>query len=58
MSTYAIVTVDAGGNTRPALTIAAELTRRGHVVHVLGHERQRELAAAAGYAFEPFESLA
>jgi len=58
MSTYAIVTVDAGGNVPPALAIAAELTRRGHAVHVLGHERQRELVAGAGYAFAPLETLA
>lgn len=58
MPTYAIVTVDGGGNVPPALAIAAELTRRGHAVHVLGHERQRELVAAAGYAFAPLETLA
>jgi UDP:flavonoid glycosyltransferase YjiC (YdhE family) len=58
MSTYAIVTVDAGGNTPPALAIAAELTGRGHQVHVLGHERQRDLVASAAYSFTPLATLA
>ena len=58
MSTYAIVTVPGGGNTPPTLAIAAELTRRGHEVHVLGHEQQRDIVAAAGYAFAPLETLA
>lgn len=58
MSTYAIVTVPGGGNTPPTLAIAAELTRRGHDVHLLGHERQREMLASAGRAFTPLEALA
>ncbi|WP_448809510.1 glycosyltransferase [Agromyces bauzanensis] len=58
MSTYAFVTVDGGGNTPPTLAIAAELRRRGHEVHVLGQERQRDPAAAAGCAFTPLDALA
>lgn len=57
MSTFALVTVAGGGNTPPLLSIAAELTRRGHEVHVLGHEQQRERVAGAGYAFTPLEAL-
>lgn len=57
MSTFAVVTVDAGGNVSPALAIAAALTRRGHDVHVLGHERQRAAIAAAGHAFTAIESV-
>lgn len=51
MSTFAVVTADAGGNVPPALAVAAALTRRGHDVHVLGHERQRATVSAAGHAF-------
>jgi UDP:flavonoid glycosyltransferase YjiC (YdhE family) len=58
MSTYAFVTVDGGGNTPPTLAIASELIRRGHEVHVLGHERQRDSVALAGCAFTPLDALA
>ncbi|UOQ89656.1 hypothetical protein MUN74_01680 [Agromyces endophyticus] len=57
MGTFAIVTVDAGGNVPPALTIAAELARRGHTAHVLAHERLRERVTAAGLPFVELESL-
>ncbi|MGR2753723.1 glycosyltransferase [Agromyces arachidis] len=56
MSTIAVVTVDAGGNTPPALRIATELVRRGNDVEVLGHPRQADAVARAGHAFRPLES--
>lgn len=57
MTVFALVTVDGGGNVPPTLAIAARLIERGHDVHVLGHERQRDVAVAAGHAFTPLESL-
>ena len=57
MSTFAVVTAEAGGNTPPALAIAAALAARGHELHVLGHARQRAAVEAAGFAFTPLASL-
>ena len=57
MSAIAIVTVDAGGNTPPALRIADELSRRGHAVTMLGHRRQAASVERAGHAFRALESL-
>lgn len=57
MSAIAIVTVDAGGNTPPALRIADELARRGHAVTMLGHRRQAESVERAGHAFRALEAL-
>jgi UDP:flavonoid glycosyltransferase YjiC (YdhE family) len=57
MSAITIVTVDAGGNTPPALRIADELARRGHAVTVLGHRRQAEAVQRAGHVFRALPSL-
>jgi len=54
MSDILFVTWDGGGNLPPALSIAAELTRRGHVVRFLGHVQQRARIEESGYAFEAF----
>jgi UDP:flavonoid glycosyltransferase YjiC (YdhE family) len=45
------VTFDAGGNVPPVLTLGRELSRRGHLVTVLGHEQQRTKVEAAGLGF-------
>ncbi len=49
MAEILFVTWDGGGNVPPALGIAAELQRRGHVVRFLGHARQREPITEAGF---------
>lgn len=46
------VTVDAGGNLPPALSIAREIMRRGGSARFLGHEPQRRSIEAAGFPFE------
>lgn len=51
MARILVVTWDGGGNVPPALGIAAELTRRGHRVRVLGHPQQRAAVAEAGLEF-------
>jgi UDP:flavonoid glycosyltransferase YjiC (YdhE family) len=54
MSDILFVTWDGGGNVPPALGIAAQLKLRGHTVRFLGHARQREAIAAAGFDFQPY----
>ncbi len=54
MYSVLFVTWDGGGNVPPALGIAAELTRRGNAVRVLGHPSQKEAIEAAGFEFEGF----
>ena len=41
MAEVLMVTWDGGGNLTPALSVAAELRQRGHVVRFLGHGQQR-----------------
>ncbi|SFR93257.1 glycosyltransferase, MGT family [Microbacterium sp. cf046] len=57
MSTIAIVTVAAGGNVPPAISIGRELIADGHRVHVLGQEDQRVRFETAGFEFTPVASL-
>jgi hypothetical protein len=40
MTTIALLTADAGGNTPPLLAIARTLVADGIDVHVFGHARQ------------------
>ena len=47
-------TLDAGGTVPPLLGVAAEVSRRGHQVRVLGHEQQRAAVEAAGLEFHPY----
>ncbi|KAA0022016.1 glycosyltransferase [Antrihabitans cavernicola] len=54
MSDVLFVTLDAGGNLPPALSIGSELLRRGHRVRMLGHEPQRRAVEAAGLQFIPY----
>ncbi len=54
MDSVLFVTWDGGGNVPPALGIAAELSRRGHAVRVLGHPQQRQAIEAAGLRAEEF----
>ncbi|HYH35295.1 MAG TPA: glycosyltransferase [Nocardioides sp.] len=49
MAQILFVTWDGGGNVPPALALARELQRRGHVVRFLGHPRQRADLEAAGF---------
>lgn len=51
MPTALLVTADLGGNIPPIMGIAGELVRRGWTVHLLGDERLRERAGAAGLRF-------
>ncbi|WP_448004038.1 glycosyltransferase [Agromyces bauzanensis] len=57
MTRFVVVTVDGGGNAPPTLAIAGRLAARGHDVHILGHERQREVVTSAGHAFTPLDAL-
>ena len=45
----------AGGNVSPTLAILNALASRGHRIVVLGHERLRDAAESAGFAFHAFE---
>jgi UDP:flavonoid glycosyltransferase YjiC (YdhE family) len=53
MAEILVVTWDGGGNVPPALGIATELRRRGHTVRFVGHARQHESLAAAGFEVAP-----
>ena len=53
MAEILFVTWDGGGNVPPAVGIATELQRRGHVVRFVGHSQQRESLAAAGFEVAP-----
>src|SRR3954454_2520288 len=52
MATILFATWDGGGNVPPLLGIAAELQRRGHTVHVVGHTGQAD--AVTGLEFSPY----
>jgi UDP:flavonoid glycosyltransferase YjiC (YdhE family) len=56
MATILFVTIDAGGNTPPALAVAAALKKRGHRILFLGHARQRERIENAGFEFRGFKA--
>jgi UDP:flavonoid glycosyltransferase YjiC (YdhE family) len=47
------VTWDGGGNVPPAVGIAQELRQRGHDVRFVGHARQHDSLAAAGFDVAP-----
>ncbi len=53
MAEILFVTWDGGGNVPPAVGIAAELAARGHGIRFVGHPRQREALAAAGFDIAP-----
>lgn len=56
MATILFVTVDAGGNTPPALAIAAALQERGHRILFLGHRHQQGRIEGAGFEFRAYSS--
>jgi UDP:flavonoid glycosyltransferase YjiC (YdhE family) len=56
VATILFVTIEAGGNTPPALAIAAELGARGHRILFLGHAQQRHRITEAGFEFQAFRS--
>jgi MGT family glycosyltransferase len=51
---FLLAAVDGGGTVPPALTVAAELVRRGHAVRVLADPTVESSAQAAGCAFTPW----
>lgn len=63
MADLLFVTWDGGGNVPPAVGIAQELQRRGHDVRFVGHARQHDSLAVAGFDVaatreaRPFSSL-
>jgi UDP:flavonoid glycosyltransferase YjiC (YdhE family) len=54
MARLLFVTWDGGGNLPPALGIAADVQRRGHLVRFLGHAQQRASIEHSGFAFQPY----
>lgn len=56
MATILFVTIDAGGNTPPALAIASALQAGGHRVLFLGHRQQQHRIVEAGFEFRGFSS--
>lgn len=53
---YLVALIDAGGTVPPALGLAAELVRRGHVVHVLSDPTVEASARSAGCTFSPWRA--
>ena len=53
-----IATWDGAGNLPPILALVEALLRRGHTVHVLAHEVQRQAIETAGGAFLSFGTAA
>lgn len=53
MAEIVVVTWDGGGNVPPALSIAHELSARGHGIRVLGHRTQRDTIEGAGFEAVP-----
>jgi UDP:flavonoid glycosyltransferase YjiC (YdhE family) len=56
VSSILFVTWDGGGNVPPAMGIATELRSRGHDVRFMGHPALADRFAAAGVAFQAFDS--
>ena len=53
-SRFLLAVIDAGGTVPPALSLGAELVRRGHQVRVLGDPTVETSARSAGCAFSPW----
>jgi MGT family glycosyltransferase len=53
---FLVALIDAGGTVPPALGLAAELTRRGHRVHVLSDPIVESAARSAGCTFSPWRA--
>jgi MGT family glycosyltransferase len=51
---FLLAVIDAGGTVPPALSLAAELVRRGHHVRVLADPTIERSARSAGCAFSPW----
>ena len=56
MGEILFVTWDGGGNVPPAVGIATELKRRGHIVRFAGHPGQHESLTRAGFDVVPARS--
>lgn len=54
---FLIATWDGGGNTPPALNLAARLVQQGHQVRILGWETMASRAAAVGAEFASYPSV-
>jgi MGT family glycosyltransferase len=52
---FLLAVIDGGGTVPPAIGLAAELVRRGHLVHVLGDPTIEPSARSAGCAFSPWK---
>ncbi|MGO4301238.1 glycosyltransferase [Leifsonia sp. RAF41] len=57
MATILFVTIDAGGNTPPAIAIAGALAARGHRILFLGHPNQENRITDAGFEFRGFGGM-
>jgi MGT family glycosyltransferase len=55
MARIAFVTWDGGGNVGPAIGIAQALATRGHRIHFLGYEVQRDRIEGQGFTFSALE---
>ena len=53
-----VATWDGAGNLPPILALVEAFLRRGHIVHVLAHEVQRQRIEATGGAFRSFDTAA
>ena len=53
-----VATWDGAGNLPPILSLVQALLRRGHAVHVLAHDVQRQRIEAIGGAFLRFDTAA
>jgi MGT family glycosyltransferase len=54
LARFLLAVIDAGGTVPPALSLGAELVRRGHQVRVLGDPTIETSAQSAGCAFSPW----
>ncbi|HEX6759850.1 MAG TPA: glycosyltransferase [Propionibacteriaceae bacterium] len=52
---FLLAVIDAGGTVPPALSLAAELVRRGHQVRVVADPTVEKSARSAGCAFSPWQ---
>ena len=55
-SRFLVAAIDGGGTLPPVMSVAAELIRRGHRVHVLADPTAEESARATGCAFSAWRT--
>lgn len=49
------VTIDGGGNLPPVLSLAKDLSERGHQISILSEPCMEQLISSLGYTFIPFQ---